>query len=1065
MADLVEWLQALGLERHAATFAANDIDRATLPLLNDADLAGLGLSLGHRRRLLHALAQPEPPAATETGERRHLTVLFCDMVGFSELASRIDPESLQAVIQHYEDTCAAAVERYAGHVFQRLGDGIVAFFGFPVAHEDEAERAVRAGFDILAALAGDDVPDAGHIAVRIGIACGMVVVQSPETGAIGDTAIIAARLQAIAEPDSILVSGRIHRLTGDCVSYQDCGYQALKGIAAPIPTFRALALRRAENRFDQRQQAPLTPFVGRKAQLARSRTAWQAARAGRGQVIGIRGEAGIGKSRLARQIVGEARMTGASWSLEAQCSPFHSRSGLQPIVETLGRRIFGAAPPASDAAGWAQLRDVLATTGMDAAEALPLLASQFSIEPPAGTEPLSITAARARTMTRHYLVELLVEQARRGPGVLLIEDLHWADPSARELIDALVERVRDQPILLLLTCRPDHDALPASAGHVTTINLGRLRGAAASELVRHVLAGAVLPADTLGKVVDKTDGVPLYIEEFARAVVEARVADPTGVGTVTIPDTLRDSLAGRLDLLGHAKAVAQVAAILGRDFSHELLAAIWPGPAEALESGLARLGTAGLIHPAGDGQRRHYAFRHALIQDAAYESQLISRRIREHKRIAAIIENQFPAMAMAHPEIVAHHYSCGGDMGSAAGFWLHAGQQSLRRNAHLEAIDHLEQALQAVQAAPGLPDRQRTELDIRMTLGTALVVAKGYAAAEVGDAWGQAHALCAGLGHVGAEVRALFGLWMFRTVGADHAGALALSHTLLALAAAESSPDIFIVGHQAMAMSRFFIGELAEAEASCHALLALYDRDRHAGQRFEYGQDPAAIANALLGWLLWFRGDEAGAAAATAAAVDGARRLDHPFTHAYALAYAGWLQLYRGDAAAVAAITAQLVPLCTESRIPLFLGNGIMLLGWARCEQGDAGGPAELARGLDLYRATGSRCFLPYRMALLAEALSRRGDHAAATAMIDEALAAMAATGENWSRPELHRLHGSILARAGAAPARVATAYEAARASAHAMGCRDWERRAAAALAAGAAAAGPAPQPLPHTLH
>ncbi len=1080
MTNVFNWLQRLGLERYASVFSANDVDAEALPLLEESDLEKLGVSLGHRKRILNALKNPArtvppgPPAspvlstadpATEAGERRHLTVLFCDMVGFTELASRIDPEILQTIIQQYEDVCTACVEAYDGYVFQRLGDGIVAFFGYPVAHEDEAERGIRAGQDILAELSRIEFPEAGHVSVRIGIACGLVVVQSPEKGAIGDTAVIASRLQSIAAPDSILVSGRVQKLTGDRFEYRDLGAQKLKGIFQPVPVWQVLALRGTGNRFDTRRIAPLTPFVGRKAQVGKLRALWRAATSGQGQVIGISGESGIGKSRLARLIVDEARAEPGAWVIEAQCSPFHTQSGLYPFVNSLSRLIFHSDPDARPAATtgadnatrWEMLRSFVAKSSLPLAEALPLLAALFAIDPPPGNAAPYVTAARARLMTRHFIIQLLVEQARAGPGILLVEDLHWADPSALELIEFLIERVRDQRIFLILTYRPEFDGIAATHDHITLLSLSRLRGMAVSELVRLAFAGHDFSDQVLQQVADKTDGVPLYIEEFARAVVESRHASPASPGAVAIPDTLRDSLMGRLDLLGEAKSIAQLAAILGREFGHDLLAAIWPGDAGPLESGLERLGQAGLINPVSDGNQRRYAFKHALIQEAAYESLLRSHRLTEHARIAAIIETQFPAIVAAHPQVVAHHYASGRDLAKAVLFWLAAGRQSLQRNAHVEAIAHLENALRSIASVPDMPNLALVELDIQITLGTALVVAKGYAAAEVGVAWTRAQALCSKVGDVNRQVRALFGLWSFQSVGANHDAGLALSEAMLGHARAAGSEDAFIMGHLTMAMSRFFLGEFREAQTSCEQLLGVYDVARHGAHRFQFGQDPAGIANALLGWLRWFQGDNAAAAAAERRSIEIARQLEHPFTLSYVLAYAGWHRQYNRDIAGVESIAAELIPLCIEEKIPLFLSNGVMLMGWALCEQGDTDGPAELSRGLGMYLATGSRCFLPYRDSLMAEALSQRGDHTAALKTFEAAAAAMVSTGERWSEPELHRLHGEALDRAGAEPAIVEACFNRAIGSARSLGAPAWERLASASYHAWLQRCGRAP--------
>ena len=573
--SVLAWLQQHGLEKYAQVFADNDVDMTTLRLLNEADLEKLGVSLGHRKRLMRAIAEldeaspgvpaaraprAEVPVAAGEGERRPLTVLFCDMVGFTEIASRIDPEALQRIIDVYEQACADCVTRYEGHVFQRLGDGIVAFFGYPVAHEDEAERAVRAALDIITRLATLELPDLPHITVRIGIASGLVVVQPDDRSAAGDAMIIASRLQNIAEPDTIVVSSRVHRLVQTRFDCLERGEHLLKGIAQPMQVWRVTGARRLPSRFQAAHMAPLTPFVGREAEVATLREHWQHASKGRGQVIAICGEAGIGKSRLARSVLDELHDDATAWFTELQCSPFHTQSALYPVAEQLRLRIFGDQPQPDDAQRWAALQDYLRTTSLPLDAALPLFAQLLSVAPPSTEPMLGITPERVRLMTRDFLAQLMIDQAQSGPGVIIAEDLHWADPSTLDLVDHFIERMRDARILLLLTHRPTFEhALPAH-DHVHSVSLGRLRGADASGLVQAMFAGSDVGPDVLRQVVEKTDGVPLYIEEFAKAVVDSRqAAISSALAKVMIPESLHDSLLARLDLLGEAKLVAQLA--------------------------------------------------------------------------------------------------------------------------------------------------------------------------------------------------------------------------------------------------------------------------------------------------------------------------------------------------------------------------------------------------------------------------------------------------------------------------------------------------------------------------
>jgi len=1074
---VADWLKSLGLERYAQVFAGNDIDYDVLRCLTEADLEKLGVSLGHRKRLLAAIAALEaapPPAAAilplrrpsgemaapaqpdsatddstaAAGERRHLTVLFCDMVAFTEIADRVDPEVLQKIIHAYEEACAACVTRYEGYVFQRLGDGIVAFFGYPYAHENEAERATRAALEILGSMQRLEFPDVGRLSVRIGIASGLVVVRSASQGAVGDTMIIASRLQGIAQPGCIVVSARVHHLAGAGFLYMDMGEQTLKGIAKPLHVWRVIGVRRVESRFHAAHMTALTPFVGREAEAELLHALWDKAVAGRGQAVAIGGAAGIGKSRLARTIVEASRTDPVVWMTELQCSPFHTQSALFPVADQMRRQIFHDEQPGDDASRWLALENYLRRTSLPVAEVLPLFAQLLSVVLPAGHPAPTLSPERQRLLTRQFLIALIIDRAKNGPGIVIIEDLHWADPSTIDLVDFLIERMHDTRILLVLTHRPEFDhALPAWA-QIEHISLARLRGADAAELVRLCLGDADLPADVMREVSSKTDGVPLYIEEFTKAVVESREqAISAARAQVVIPETLQDSLLSRLDHLGESKALAQLAAMLGHEFRSDVLAALWPGDSESLDRGLERLIRGEFIYPLGEPPNLRFVFKHALIRDAAYESLLRSHRMTQHRRIAERLEERFEEIVADQPEVLAHHYALGKNPERAAQFWLQGGRRSLRRNAHVEAAAHLRSALGAIGELPGGPERHLAELDVQITLGTALIAASGYASRDVAASWSRAQELCALVGNVPQQVPALFGLWMFECVRANHAAALALAETLVQMAEAVASDDLRIEAYLGLGISQFFLGELNAANSSLAVVLATYDPQRHGGHRFQFGQDPAAIALIYLGWLAWLEGDGSQAKALLVRATDFARGLGHPFTLSFVLAFAGWHHQYCLEVEGAETTTDELISLCTEEQIPVFLAHGLVLAGWSQCERGDPEGPAVLADAIEKFRATGSRCFLPYVYAFRADALAARGERTAAIELIETAQAAMEATGERWAEPELHRLTGRILELGGAVAAAQAS-YRRALTVARERGMRTWALRAEASLGA-----------------
>ncbi len=998
---------------------------------------------------------PEAKARQNLSERRQLTVMFCDLADSTALSARLDPEDTREVIRLYQETASRVIAEFDGFIARYMGDGILAYFGYPRAYENAAERAIHAGLNVVGAVTALEPMPGLKLRVRVGIATGLVVVGdtvgsgwASEKDVIGDAPNLAARLQSLAPPNSVIIAPSTQRLASGQFDFQDLGEQTLKGIAQPVRAWRVIGERHVESRFQAARVAPLTPLVGREAECNLLRDRWQKVVAGHGQVVGIGGEAGIGKSRLARVIIDETRDDSAVWVIELQCSPFHTQSSLYPVADHLRQRIFGDERLQDDALRWAAIEAYLRTTSLNVDDALPLFANLLSVPPPANRPPAAITPDRARLLMRHFLVTVLIDMARASPGIFILEDLHWADPSTLDLVDFFIERMRDARILVLLTHRPEFDHPLAPQAHVTSVALARLRGADASELVRLAFREQDFAPDVLRKVIEKTDGVPLYIEEFTKAVVESRqAAISAATSQVVIPASLHDSLLARLDLLGEAKGIAQLASMLGREFDRDVLAAVWTGSAESLTAGLARLMQAEFIYRSSDGARERYLFKHALIQDAAYESLLKSSRVTHHRRIAEVLEKQFANVMAEQPEVVAHHYAAGRVPERAAQLWLDAGQRSLRRNAHVEAAAHLRSALATLAETPDAPQRSLAELDMQITLGTALVAAKGYASPDVQATWSRAQALCAIVGDVPQQFPALFGLWMYECVGAHHRAALLLTENIVRRAEAVGSDDLLIEARLAMAISKFFLGELADAQAHFERVGAMYDPTRHASHRFQFGQDPASVAQNYLSWIHWLRGETRVALETSERALAFARSLEHPFTLSFALAFAGWHRLYCRDLPGADALTAEEIQLCTDEEIPVFLSHGHVMAAWSRCEKGDATGPAAMQSALDFFRATGSRCFLPYWDAFHADALSARGDHAEASLLLDHAFAAMEATDERWAEAELHRIRGLLLERRGEGAAAIEACHRRALASARQRGAKAWELRAAASLA------------------
>ena len=713
------------MEQLAATFAANDIDIDVLPDLTDEDLRELGLSLGHRRRLLRAIAElsreRSPPSAEATeanadtgreAERRQLTVLFCDLVGSTELSGRHDPEDLRELLRRYHDAMTAVVERYGGYVANYLGDGILAYFGWPRAEEDEAAQAVRAG---LAAVAA-----AKELAlhVHVGIASGTVVVGDLEAagrrqaGAIaGETPNLAARLEALAGADQVVIGGLTRQLVGAAFVLDDLGPQELKGIAEPVRVWQVLAERSVESRFDARA-GRLTRFIGREHEVALLLDRFERAAAGEGQAVLLSGEAGIGKSRIIRQL--HERLSRIPHThLRFQCSPSHTESALYPVIRHL-EYAAGFQPVDEPGTRLDKLEALLRQAVEDVAESAALLAPLLSL-PAERYGTVELTAEQRSERIFKALIDQLLGLAARNPVLYILEDAHWLDPTTRQLVTRTLGRIADVRVLIVITHRPEFQSDWARHPQVTALTLSRLSRGQGAAVVR-AAGGEALSQEIVTRILRRADGVPLYIEELTRSVVETET-----VGGDDIPETLQASLLARLDRLGaDAKEAAQLAAVIGREFGGALLGAVSGKPKDQVDRSLQRLVASEIVLPTGPAPDGAYAFRHALIQDAAYQSLLLSRRRQYHGEIASALEQQFPELVESQPDLVARHYTAADALQQAIPYWRRAGKRALARYAVVEPIAYFERGLELARRLPEGEMRSRLILDLLLSLGDAL---------------------------------------------------------------------------------------------------------------------------------------------------------------------------------------------------------------------------------------------------------------------------------------------------------------------------------------------------------
>jgi class 3 adenylate cyclase len=768
--DVAAWLQDLGLERYVPAFRENEIDERVLPSLTAEDLKDLGITLvGHRRRLLDAIAAlgAEVPAtaaaasrdapAQSDAERRQLTVMFCDMVGSTALAARLDPEDLREVIGAYHRAVGEVVAGFDGFVAKYMGDGVLIYFGYPRAHEDDAERAVRAGLGVIDGVGRLDVKSAKPQA-RVGIATGLVVVgdligegSAQEQSVVGETPNLAARLQALAEPDTVVIAAGTRRLVGDFFEYRDLGAVEVKGIAGPVPAWQVLRPSAVTSRFEALRGSALSPLIGRDEEIELLLRRWARAKTGDGQVVLISGEAGLGKSRITAALAGRLHAE-PYLRLRYFCSPYHQDSALFPFIDQLGRAAGFARddPPSSKLEKLESLLALAAPPDEDVA----FLADLLSL-PCSDCHPLpNLSPQRKKERTLEALIRQLEGLARQQPVVMVFEDAHWIDPTSRELLDLTVERVRSLPVLLMVTFRPEFQPPWTGQPQVTMLALNRLDRHDRTVLVEQIAGGKALPDDVVAQIVDRTDGVPLFVEELTKSVLESGLlreeADRYVLDGVlpplAIPTSLHASLLARLDRLASVRLVAQTGAAIGRAFSYALLRAVSGLPEDELQAALGRLVASELVFQRGMPPDAVYAFKHALVQDAAHGSLLRNARQQLHAQIAEVLETDSPELIDSQPELFAQHYAEAGLVEKSVACWGKAGHRSAARSAMAEAAAQLQKALDQLVLLLDNPERQRQELEIRSALGTVLHVVKGAAAPETGQAYARARELWEQLG-------------------------------------------------------------------------------------------------------------------------------------------------------------------------------------------------------------------------------------------------------------------------------------------------------------------------------
>jgi len=977
------------------------------------------------------------PLTTEAGapeaERRQLTVMFCDLVGSTPLSEQLDPEDLRNVLHDYQSGCAKVIRRFEGHIARYVGDALLVYFGYPLAHEDDAQRAVRAGLGIVEAMERLNArlqQEVGiRLEVRVGVHTGLVVAgdmdesEGLESMAIvGETPNIAARLQELAEPDTVVISSATYRLTEGFFDCRSLGHHSLKGISQPIEVYHVLHESAARTRLDTAELTGLTPLVGREQELSLLLDRWEQVKEGMGHVVLLGGEAGIGKSRMVQVLKEHVAQDAEAWLTECRCSPYYQNTALYPVIDLFERVILRFDREDSPQEKLSKLEGFLVQYGLSLQEMVPLFAALLSIPPGDSYSPLNLTPEQQKRKTFQSLLAILMGIASRQPVLFVAEDLHWADASSLELLDLIVDQGPTVPILTLLTFRPDFTPPWTGRAYLTYMTLNRLTSRQTADMVEHV-AEKALPGVVLEQVVAKTDGVPLFVEELTKMVLESGLLreqedryELTGpLPPLAIPATLSDSLMARLDRLATVKEVAQLGATIGREFPYELLQTVSPLDEEALQASLAQLVDAELLYQRGLPPQATYLFKHSLIRDTAYESLLKSRRQQYHQQIAQALEERFPEISQTQPEIVAHHYTAAGLNQQAVPYWHRAGQQAVQRSANVEAISHLTQGLELLKSLPDTPERIQQEFALQITLGPALVVTRGYAAPEVEATFNRARELCQELGEVPQLFPALRGLSLFYLVRSEMQTAHELGERIFSIAQSTQDPSVLIEAHLVLGAILCHMGELVSSLEHSEQGFALYDPRQHSDLAFVYGRDPGVMCLNYISWTLFALGYPDKALERINQALKLAQELAHPHTLAEALFGAASVHQFRREGNAVQKRAEALIAFCTEQNFPLWLAAGNMYRGWALADQGEIEkGIAQMRHGIAAWRATGSEVGPAMRYSWLAEAFGKAGHTEEALAILAEGLAAVDRTGEHWWEAELHRLKGELMLMRGA---------------------------------------------------
>jgi class 3 adenylate cyclase/predicted ATPase len=1083
MQQIADWLKKLGLSEYAQRFAENRVDFSVLPELTDQDLKDLGIVLGDRRKLLRAIADlngiekiqskpteaattPVAPQPQDSAERRQVSVMLADLVGSTALSARMDPEDLREIISAYQRCVTETVGRLGGFVAKYMGDGVLVYFGYPQAHEDDAERAVRAGLELITAVSALKAPVS--LQTRVGIATGLVVVgdligsgEAQERGIVGETPNLAARLQSMAEPNTVVMAESTRTLLGNLFELGDLGAKDLKGIARPVRAWAALRASSVASRFEALHTAGLTALVGREEELELLLRRWSRAKRGEGQVVLLSGEAGIGKSRLTASLM-ERLVSEPHMRLRYFCSPQHTDSAHYPVIGQM-ERAAGFVYDDTPQTKLDKLDAVLADTSTRMEDAA-LFAEMLSLPNDGRYPALDLEPQQRRQKTLEALTAQVEALSRQNPLLTIFEDAHWTDPTSLETLGRVVDRVRSLPVLLIVTFRPEFEPPWIGRPYVTALTINRLAPRDIEAMIDGVVGNKFIPTSVRHDIIERTDGIPLFVEEMTKAVLEAgseggaeRTVASIPSPKLSVPASLQASLMARLDRLGPAKEVAQIGAAIGREFSYALLSAVATKPEPELASALDRLIGAGLLFRQGVPPQASYLFKHALVQDAAYGTLLREPRRALHARIAEAIESHFPDIADSQPELAARHYTEAGLIEKAVYLWGKAGERSLERSSLVEAIEQLTRALAQIETLPSSPTLRQEEIKLQVALVPPLLNVKGFNTAETKAATERARLLIEHAEALGEPLKdplllysVLFGGCVANFVGYNGAVLRELAAQFLALAESQGATAPLMAGHSMMGVACASAGKFLPARAHHDQALVLYDPTVHRALLTRFAaQDQRVVDLSFRSLTMWMLGYPDAALADAERALQDAREIDHASTLMFALWWTGLMKASCGCYTAANALGKELVALADQNSSPTYRVAGTLVQGSVLALTEKSAHAIEvITGGLSAHRSMGTTFLQPFFLSLMALVHTALGQSSEASRCIDEAMTIIKKSEERWFEAEVNRIAGEIALMAPEPDAAKAQeCFEQALAIARAQQAKSWELRAAMSMA------------------